>query len=108
QGICAYRLERYEDAVLAFTACAALAPEVAGCLYNRALAYQALGRSDRALHDYDAALQLDPQLGVAALNRGILHGREKRYAEACADLARALQSGVALATVHPHVALLYR
>src|SRR5439155_5329705 len=73
----------------------------------RALAYQALGRSDRALYDYDAALQLDPQLGVAALNRGILHGREKRYAEACADLERALQSGVDPATVHYNLALLY-
>src|SRR5207253_2868379 len=34
QGICAFRLARYEDAVLAFTTCAALAPDVAGCLYN--------------------------------------------------------------------------
>ena len=107
QGICAFRLGRYEDAVLAFTTCAALAPDVAGCLYNRALAYQGWNRLDRALHDYDAALRLDPNLGVAALNRGILHCQEKRYPQACADFERALKSGADPAAVHYHLALVH-
>ncbi len=110
QGICSYQLRKYEDAVLAFTACAVravLSTEVAGCLYNRALAYQGWGRPDQALEDYDAALQLEPQLGVAALNRGILHCQEKRYAQACTDLQRALESGADPAAVHYNLALVH-
>jgi len=110
QGICSYRLSKYEDAVLAFTTCDALAQldsERAGCLYNRALAYQGWDRSERALHDYDAALLLDPKLGVAALNRGILHCQEKRYPQAYADFHLALDSGVDPAAVHYNLALLH-
>jgi tetratricopeptide (TPR) repeat protein len=107
QGICACRLGKYEDSVLAFTTCAVLAPDSAGCLYNRALAYQRWNRPERALHDYDAALQLDPHLGVAALNRGILHCQEKRYSHACADFERALESGVDPAVVHYNLALVH-
>jgi eukaryotic-like serine/threonine-protein kinase len=110
QGICAYRLGNYEDAVLAFTMCVAWttqAPEMAGCFYNRALAYQGWGRSAKALSDYDAALQYDPNLGVAALNRGILHCQEKRYPLALADFERALKDRVDPATVHYNLALLH-
>jgi serine/threonine protein kinase/tetratricopeptide (TPR) repeat protein len=110
QGICAYRLHKYEDAVLAFTMCVVLTtqpPEMAGCLYNRALAYQGSQRSKRAMDDYDDALRLDPNLGVAALNRGILHCQEKRYPLAYADFQRALEDHVDPATVHYNLALLY-
>jgi serine/threonine protein kinase len=60
QGICSYRLGRFEDAAMAFTACTVLAPQSAGCFYNRALALTALGRSDRALRDFERASKLDP------------------------------------------------
>ena len=56
----------------------ALAPDRAWCYYHRGLAYQALGRCGRALRDYGRALQLDPTLAEAALNRGMLHRRQKR------------------------------
>ncbi len=62
KGRCAYQQGRHEDAVLAFTACVVLAPDSACCFYNRGLAYDALGRPDRALHDCDRALHLDPAL----------------------------------------------
>jgi serine/threonine protein kinase len=77
QGICYYRLGRFEDAALAFTVCTALAPKVAGCFYNRALAFGALGRNDRALADLDRALELDPGLAEAASSRNLLQLREK-------------------------------
>jgi Flp pilus assembly protein TadD len=67
QGICCYRLGRYEDAALAFTACTALAPDNAHCFYNRALAFARLGRGDRAVRDCDCALALDPNFTDAAL-----------------------------------------
>src|SRR5262249_1929295 len=100
QGTCAYRLRRYEDALNALCVCVALAPERAECFHNRALAHAALGHTDCALHDYGRALELDPGLAAAALNRGTLHYREKRYADATADLRRALDNGADPAVVH--------
>jgi tetratricopeptide (TPR) repeat protein len=54
---------------------------------------------DRAVRDYDRALQLDPALAMAAVNRGMLHARAGRYASALNDLQRALDSGAAPALV---------
>jgi tetratricopeptide (TPR) repeat protein len=71
------------------------------------MAYAALGGTERALHDYDRALQLDPRLAGAALNRGILHYRTARYDEAIADLQRALAAGADPAVVHYNSALVY-
>jgi serine/threonine protein kinase len=76
QGICCYRLGRFEDAALAFTVCTALAPRVAGCFYNRALAFAALGRNDHALRDLDRALKLDSGLTEAAKS-DVLRGLRK-------------------------------
>src|SRR5262249_46663567 len=70
---CASRLRRYEGALPAFSTCLALLPKSAHCFYNRALARTARDDTDRALVDFDRALQLDPTLAAAALNRGILH-----------------------------------
>ena len=107
RGHCAYRLQRYEDAVNAFSICLAIMPASAHCFYNRALARTALGDPEKALLDYDRSLQLDPNLGSAALNRGILHYNRKNYAAAIADLAPALEKGVDAATVHYNLALVY-
>jgi tetratricopeptide (TPR) repeat protein len=110
QGVCAYRRGLYEDAVLAFTVCVALAPaprERAACLYNRARSYAAWDRADRARADYDEALVLDPGLAPAALNRGILHYRARRYPQSLRDLNRALALQANPAVVHFNVALVY-
>ncbi|HEV3003843.1 MAG TPA: protein kinase family protein, partial [Pirellulales bacterium] len=72
RGRCAYRLERYEEALNAFCACVALAPAQAECFYNRALVYAALGQISEAVLDYDQALKLDPTLIAAATNRDAL------------------------------------
>lgn len=61
QGVCCHRLGRFDDAALAFTACIYLAPETAGCFYNRALAFAGLKRNDRAVRDLEEVLKLDPQ-----------------------------------------------
>jgi serine/threonine protein kinase len=65
QGVCAYRLGRYEDAALSYSVCIGAAPRPAGCFYNRALALAALGRAAAARRDRDEALRLDP--GLAGL-----------------------------------------
>jgi serine/threonine protein kinase/tetratricopeptide (TPR) repeat protein len=104
-GLCTFRLRRHVDAVAAYSVCVGAAPEAAGCFYNRALAFDALGRTEQALHDYDQALQLDPTLAVAVLNRGMLHYRAKRHAAAIADLRRAWELGADPAIVSFDLAL---
>jgi tetratricopeptide (TPR) repeat protein len=105
QGLCAYRQGRYADAVTAYSVCIGAAPEAAGCFCNRALAFDALGRAEQALQDYDQALRLDPTLAAATLNRGLLHYRARRYAAAVADLQRARELGADPAEVSFHLAL---
>jgi tetratricopeptide (TPR) repeat protein len=72
QGECAFRDERYPDAVSAFRVCVALAPASAPAYNNRGLAYARLGDAGRALRDYTHALRLDPNLVEAARNREAL------------------------------------
>ena len=69
EGLCAYQLKRFEEAVNAFRVAIALSPEAAECYYNRGLAYQALGRLDEAMADYGRALKINEQFTDAALNR---------------------------------------
>ncbi|MBV8314739.1 MAG: tetratricopeptide repeat protein [Planctomycetaceae bacterium] len=107
QGLCAYRLGQYQDAVQAFCACVALSPR-AECFYNRALAHEALGRTDRALRDYTRALRRDPALTEAALNRGRLSYHEGRLDAAAADLRHALTTASSrgvLGIIHYNLAL---
>ncbi|MFN4257729.1 MAG: protein kinase domain-containing protein [Gemmataceae bacterium] len=104
RGVCAYRQQDYTEAVAAFRASVALAPDAAPCYFNRGLAYAALGDRARALRDYDHALRLDDAFAAAALRRGILHAEEKRWTAARADLQRALQLGADPATTYYHLA----
>jgi tetratricopeptide (TPR) repeat protein len=89
QGACAYRLGHFQDAATALSICVALAPATAECYYNRAKAYEALGRTGPALADYTRALALNPRFSDAALNRGILAFRAGDDAQALADFERA-------------------
>src|SRR5262249_14194116 len=108
QGVCAYRQHRYSDAVAAYSICIGVAGKAAApCFYNRALAFEALGQSEQALRDYDQALHLDRRFANAALNRGMLHYREKRYDAAIADLHRARELDADPATVCFDLALAY-
>jgi tetratricopeptide (TPR) repeat protein len=107
-GLCAFRLGRHDEAVAAFSVCVGTSPDLAGCFYNRGLAYAALGRDEQALRDYDRALQLDPAHAAAALNRGMLHYGRGQFDRAAADLALALQHGADAATVHYDLALVHR
>src|SRR5205823_3906053 len=99
------RLRRFEAAAAAFDVCVALAPKTAECYYNRARAHAALGQAEASLRDYDHALRLDPHLALAALNRGVLLFRERRYPEAIADFRRALAGGVRPAPAYYNLAL---
>ncbi|HVA45421.1 MAG TPA: tetratricopeptide repeat protein [Pirellulales bacterium] len=89
----AYQLEDYEEAVTAFTVCLVLADRAPWCYYNRGLANAQLARNDAARRDFDRALDLDPKLAAAALDRGMLSYRDGRYDEALIDLQRARSDG---------------
>lgn len=75
QGVCAYRLRRHRDAVVAFRVCIALAPDRAECYYNRALAHAALGDRAEADGDLRRAIALDPTLAAAPVEREGSPGR---------------------------------
>jgi tetratricopeptide (TPR) repeat protein len=78
RGRCALLRYRHAEALDAFGACIALAPE-AVCYYNRSLAYAGLGVSERAWLDLRRARELDPDL-VASLPRPRLLRRSARDA----------------------------
>jgi tetratricopeptide (TPR) repeat protein len=61
RGVCADRRGQHEDALVAFSACVSLAPKSAACYFNRARAWAALGRQERALRDCEQAVRLDPE-----------------------------------------------
>jgi serine/threonine protein kinase/Flp pilus assembly protein TadD len=84
-GICAYRESHYHDSVTALGACIALSP-AAECYHNRAKAHEALGATDRAFFDYSKALEINPNLAEASLNRGVIHFHEGRLDNAIVDL----------------------
>jgi tetratricopeptide (TPR) repeat protein len=91
-GLCAFRLKRFDESVNAFRVSIALQPASAHCRYNRGLAHQSLGRLDDALADYGRALQLDERFTDAALNRGMILLRLGRHDEARESLERAMRS----------------
>jgi Flp pilus assembly protein TadD len=103
-GLCAYRQSRYADAIAAYSVCIGAA-QPAACFYNRGLAYEAWGRTELAIQDYDQALRLDPGLADAALNRGMLYYRRKQYVAAIADLEHARDLGADPAVVYLDLAL---
>src|SRR5260370_6319434 len=59
--------------------------------FNRAGALAASGEMDRALADYDRAIELDPMDADAHVGRGRAHYQKKDYAAAIADYDAALR-----------------
>jgi serine/threonine protein kinase len=70
-GSCVYHLGDFEEATTAFSVCVALAPQCAWCYANRALAYAALGKTDKAQRDYDRTLRLNPDHGSTPFGQGL-------------------------------------
>lgn len=58
-------------------------------IYNRALAYHQSGDPERAIHDYSAALLLNPELAHAYYGRANTMREMGRFAEALADYQKA-------------------
>jgi serine/threonine protein kinase/Tfp pilus assembly protein PilF len=110
QGVCAYRLRRLPDALAAFSISIALYPERADCYYNRGLAYEASAELERAFRDYSRAIERDPGLVSARINRGILSYKAGRHGDSIADFERALRISSdrqTLGSIHYNLALAY-
>jgi serine/threonine protein kinase len=87
-GRCAYEKKWYSLALADFSEAVARAPDSPWCFFDRAQVYGTLGKPEdlkRAENDYSRALQLDTSFAPAALQRGLIHYRMKKYAEALDD-----------------------
>lgn len=62
----------------------------AATLVNRGIIYNRTRQLDLGLKDFDAALQLNPELGEAYLNRGNSHFFRREFDAAAADYSRAI------------------
>lgn len=104
-GVCANKLAKYEDAVVAFSVGIGQFPQYPECYVQRGIAHAALGNYDRAHADYSYALELQPEHAEAYLQRGILECENDRVDVGLADLTRARDLGVDQATVHYRLAV---
>ena len=64
-------------------------PNNAIAYHNRGIAHQSKGDLERALADYDTAIQLDPNYRSAYDARGRIYATKGDYARALADVTRA-------------------
>jgi serine/threonine protein kinase/lipoprotein NlpI len=112
-GVCAYRLGHPKDALEPFSVCIGAGSQgatkavQAQILFDRALAYSGTNTDRKALEDYNRALELDPTMGKAALNRGLLYFKFKKYQSAIDDLNLALANGVPPVVIYYNQALIY-
>ena len=108
-GICAYRLGEYEEAAATFRICCALAPRLADYSFDLAQAQVKIpGQAEEALANYSKALELNPNLVPALLNRGILFSQLHQDDQAIADMLLALDKGADPEAVAHNLHLLYQ
>src|SRR5262249_9697431 len=82
-------LGQYEEARAAYSTCAALRPRSARPVAARGdLAFRHGKDLDQARIDFERAVELDPNLFEARLNRALLLRRAGRYSDAIAELDR--------------------
>ena len=92
-GHCHFEQGCYLEAAGDFSACVACSPEYAWSHFNRALALAQAGRLLDAKVSYDRALELDPDLVEARVDRALVELELDRTEEALADLRTAVAAG---------------
>jgi serine/threonine protein kinase/Tfp pilus assembly protein PilF len=89
-GLCHLRQGRPLDAAYDFAVCTRIAPGLSWGHVNRGVALAAAGRLDEARAAYDRALELDPDLVPARINRALACLELDDAATALADLDAAI------------------
>ena len=92
-GHCHYAQRRFIEAAGDFAACAVRGPKFAWVHFNRGLALARAGRPLEARHAYDRALELDPGLALALVNRAMVELELNELASAHRDLVRSIELG---------------
>ncbi len=100
QGTAYLEQGKLELAVVAFTRAIKENASYVEAYNNRALAYYAQGKDDRAKADLLKALLLDPDNEIANSNLGILLFEEEDYEDAITHLERAIGNGRQLKPYH--------
>jgi len=77
-------IERFEEALVQN-------PEHVGAHLGKAIAFMQTGRDSLAMEWFSRTIALDPGLGAAYANRGILNDRLEKYDEALLDYRKALE-----------------
>src|SRR5262249_47860428 len=100
RGLCHQELGDAALAISDFATCVGLRPDFPWGYYNRAVALTAAGKRREAVADYARALELDPQLLAARLNRGVLHLELKEQPRALEAFETAGKAGRDDAALH--------
>ena len=83
-GVSALRQKKYEQALQAFSFCAGQKP-CAECFLLRGQTQAALGDNERALKDFNLAIEKNPELAIAYQLRGSVYREMGRIEEAAKD-----------------------
>lgn len=107
-GECDFREGRANAAVTTFTACIARRPALLLPYVLRGFAFGELQAYEFADHDFDKALELDPNSYAAFLNRGIYFLKKPDFEKAKADFTKAAELRPDLSAPHENLADLSR
>lgn len=93
-----YTRRDFQDSIEACNRGLAQNPEFASLYNTRAGDYYMLGDLDKALADYDRAIQANPDFSATYYGRALLHIQRKQFAEAREDVRNYVQHGGRLDT----------
>ena len=91
RGIKLYRLERYSDALRAFSEAVRLRPDYAEAYNNRGVVYRKIRQYLEAIQDYTRAIELNEFYADAYHNRGVAYRRMERWKDAIRDFTDAIR-----------------
>ena len=90
QGVRAFRVEEYNDAITSFNMVIKRLPEIALGYKARGGAYYGLEKYDRAIEDLEKAIEIDPDIGGAYLYLGLIYLAQDNKPQAKIELQKAI------------------
>ena len=91
QGIRAFRVEEYNDAITSFNMVIKRLPQLALGYKARGGAYYELEKYDRAKEDLEKAIEIDPNIGGAYLYLGLVYLAQENQSQAKVELEKAMR-----------------